>query len=107
VPNVAVWFSVTPQPTVPVDVKLVLQGNQADCYWRTTGTADWTYMGQKTGIGWSISAYDEVRIGAHGGMAGGLDSILLTSSAVPEPTTFALLTTGLFGLLAYAWRRRR
>ena len=29
------------------------------------------------------------------------------SSVVPEPSTIALLTTGLLGLLAYAWRKRR
>ena len=27
--------------------------------------------------------------------------------AVPEPSTFVLLATGLFGLLAYAWRKRK
>jgi len=27
--------------------------------------------------------------------------------AVPEPSTFILLTAGLFGLIAYAWRKRR
>ena len=27
--------------------------------------------------------------------------------AVPEPSTIALLTTGLLGLLAYAWRKRK
>jgi fibronectin-binding autotransporter adhesin len=29
------------------------------------------------------------------------------SSAVPEPGTLALLATGLFGLLAYAWRKQK
>jgi formylglycine-generating enzyme required for sulfatase activity len=29
------------------------------------------------------------------------------TNAVPEPGALALLTTGLFGLLAYAWRKRR
>jgi hypothetical protein len=27
--------------------------------------------------------------------------------AVPEPTAFVLLSTGMFGLLAYAWRKRK
>ena len=28
-------------------------------------------------------------------------------NTIPEPSTLALLTIGLFGLLAYAWRKRR
>jgi hypothetical protein len=31
----------------------------------------------------------------------------LSHSAVPEPGTLAVLTTALFGLLAYAWRKRK
>ncbi len=31
----------------------------------------------------------------------------LTVSTIPEPSTIAILTTGLIGLLAYAWRKRR
>jgi len=32
-----------------------------------------------------------------------IDSVSVT--AVPEPSTVALLTAGLMGLLAYAWRK--
>ena len=35
----------------------------------------------------------------------GIDSVSL--SVVPEPSTLVLLAAGLFGLLAYAWRKRR
>jgi hypothetical protein len=31
----------------------------------------------------------------------------VATSTVPEPSTIALLMTGVFGLLAYAWRKRR
>ena len=31
----------------------------------------------------------------------------LTLSSVPEPSTIVLLASGLIGLLAYAWRKRR
>jgi hypothetical protein len=52
-----------------------------------------------------------------GGMAVGLGfvtdstfsnmpSLVLQPSPVPEPSTIVLVTTGLVGLLAYAWRRR-
>jgi hypothetical protein len=34
-----------------------------------------------------------------------IDNVRL--SAVPEPSTFILLTSGLIGLLAYAWRKRK
>jgi hypothetical protein len=34
-------------------------------------------------------------------------NVSLTSYAVPEPSSFAILAAGAFGLLAYAWRKRR
>jgi hypothetical protein len=43
--------------------------------------------------------------GATGGSTFGIDSVALR--AVPEPTTIVLLGTGLLGLLAYAWRKRK
>jgi hypothetical protein len=33
--------------------------------------------------------------------------LVLTTTPVPEPATAALLATGLIGLLAYAWRKRK
>lgn len=35
------------------------------------------------------------------------DSFTISGQAVPEPNTIMLLSTGLIGLLAYAWRKRR
>ena len=35
------------------------------------------------------------------------DNVRLTYSSVPEPGTIVLLVTGLLGLLAYAWRKRK
>jgi hypothetical protein len=37
----------------------------------------------------------------------GLDNVRLSDSTVPEPGTIVLLGTGLLGLLAYAWRKRK
>jgi len=37
----------------------------------------------------------------------GIDNAKLSSVASPEPATLTLLVSGLVGLLAYAWRRRR
>lgn len=99
-------IKIKPQPTAATDVKLVLQGTTSDYYYRAHGATDWIHAGQKTGLGWSIAAYDQIAICGHGGNAGGIDSILLTTS-VPEPATMVLLSTSIFGLLAYAWRKRK
>lgn len=40
-----------------------------------------------------------------GGAYGYVDNVALSS--VPEPSTVTVLATGLFGLLCYAWRKRR
>ncbi|MCX7424977.1 MAG: PEP-CTERM sorting domain-containing protein [Planctomycetia bacterium] len=43
----------------------------------------------------------------NGGAGGIVNNFQLTGLAVPEPSTLALLASGLLGLLAYAWRKRR
>lgn len=35
------------------------------------------------------------------------DNVMLSGTAIPEPSAIALATACLFGLLAYAWRRRK
>ncbi len=35
------------------------------------------------------------------------DNVTISAAPIPEPSTLVLLATGLFGLLAYAWRKRR
>ena len=42
-----------------------------------------------------------------GNLNGGCGSYLLVPNATPEPSTVLLLATGLLGLLAYAWRKRK
>lgn len=38
---------------------------------------------------------------------GPFNGLQLVSSPIPEPSTFLLIVTGIFGLLAYAWRKRK
>jgi len=37
----------------------------------------------------------------------GIDSVIITGDPIPEPSTLALLTIGLVGLVGYGWRQRK
>ncbi len=51
---------------------------------------------------------DEVRVDAFGGSyVFNPSTDLMINATVPEPSTLVLLTMGLFGLAAYAWRKRK
>lgn len=41
------------------------------------------------------------------GFKGYIDNFAIEGTAIPEPGTFSLVTIGLLGLLAYAWRKRK
>ena len=58
-------------------------------------------------VGRDLSQAVTIAIGAGGNVQYVLDSVSLSSAVIPEPGAFMLLATGLIGLLAYAWRRRR
>jgi hypothetical protein len=64
--------------------------------------ADTTYLPGKT-VWTGVAAYGKVG-GGGDGILGVPTSIQI---AIPEPSTLALLGCGLFGLLAYAWRKRK
>jgi len=36
-----------------------------------------------------------------------IDNVSVTTASIPEPSSIALLTSAIVGLLAYAWRKRR
>jgi hypothetical protein len=94
----------------------------------TYNKADWTHLtvvadfathtydvtvGSNTALGLafadnSISKIQNVILGGDGSTKAAFDDIQMTTSgAVPEPGMFTMLATGLLGLLAYAWRKRR
>jgi hypothetical protein len=56
----------------------------------------------------NLSSIDSISVYLETDRAGDYEiHVLSTDAVVPEPGTIALLATGLIGLLAYAWRRRR
>jgi len=54
-----------------------------------------------------IVAGDTIDFGVYGGFSYGNTPLEATITAVPEPSTFGLLSIGAISLLACAWRRRK
>lgn len=91
-----------------VDVKMVVTNSSQDFYYRANdGIANpWIPAGSLS-TSLPLSTYKVVTMDVNAGYMGAIDSINLTTSAVPEPSMIALCATGLIGLLAYAWKKRR
>jgi hypothetical protein len=87
------------------DVKIVVTSRLQSFYYRSNGTTEWTSAGSLT-TSLPLSTYQAICVDFYQGYPGAIDSIKLTTSAVPEPTTLTLVITGLVGLLAYVWRKR-
>lgn len=99
-----IWGDV--QPTVPVDIKYVLSDTLTQAYAKLHTDSAFSLVYSLATTPPALSGYNQVQVVGHGGYAGNADTILLTSN-IPEPTTIILLATGLIGLLAYTWRKRR
>ena len=93
---------IQPMPTTATDVRLVVTDSEWTGSYKANGTSVWT-VGTTLPHANLLSDYDILRMN-FGGQPH-IDSILLTG--VPEPTTLVLVLTGLIGLLAYAWRKRK
>lgn len=89
-----------------VDVKVVLTDTTTAGYYRTHGTTDWTLVSSHASLH-PLSTFNRVSLYSYAGHGGLTDSIQLSVSSVPEPSTIVFMFTGLFGLLAYAWRKGR
>jgi len=103
--NTTNTIKISPQPTSATDVKMVLHGDSTECFYRANGDSEWIAAGEMTGLGWSLSTFDQVVIYGHGGFGGGVDSVLLTVTPVPEPSAIVMIAAGIFGLLACARRK--
>lgn len=103
--NTTDTIKIKPQPTIATDLKMVLHGDSTECFYRAHGAAEWIAAGEMTGLGWSLSTFDQVVIYGHGGKSGGVDSVRLTVTPVPEPSAIMMIAAGIFGLLACAWRK--
>ncbi len=68
-----------PQLLTPMDFKVVLENNRTDCYWRSTGDAEWIHEGG-VDFGLALTSYDTVTLVGHNVGSpynGGMDSISL------------------------------
>ena len=100
-----------------------LEGRDANCYISTGGSltnlglASIGAVSYNVSTGYGSQSYSNPSITVAEGdiiafaVGGGLEATGLnatvTLTTIPEPSVMAILATGLFGLLAYAWRKRR
>jgi hypothetical protein len=100
------WYT-SGQGLATADFKVVVSDTRTDAYYRPHGATDWTVLGGGNYTD-DVTLYNFMHLYGLTTYGGGWDSIKLTAGAtVPEPSVLALCASGLIGLLAYAWRRRK
>jgi hypothetical protein len=91
-------------PTIVAERQLVLgdllEGTLTDFTLNTTAISG-------DAVDKNIVIYFARAAGAPTGRQYSLDNVRLTETSTPEPGTLVLLATGLMGLVAYAWRKRK
>jgi hypothetical protein len=74
----------------------------------TALTSTWTeYSVSFTATAADVGQSFQPEFRGSAGATYGIDNVRFGAAPVPEPSSCVLLAAGLFGLLAYAWRKRR
>jgi hypothetical protein len=96
--------------TFVAQIDFVANTNDQVTFWVDPSVMPW--VGQATG-GMSLAnvgdmSFDSFVIrSCNQGTNGNFDTIQFATSPIPEPSALVLVLTSAFGLLAYAWRKRR
>ena len=88
-----------------IDFYVYVDGVQE--YSKYIGTESTVYSFDLTGLSIGVGQNVDFVVYKHGNYYNDSSLFSATISTVPEPSFIALLVTGLIGLLAYAWQKRR
>ncbi len=88
-----------------LNVKELLNTNVTPwtCQFIVNNVSEWG----PTALGSGYSSIGYISFGTDSSTTGYIKNFQLSVDVVPEPSSLALLAGGLFGLLCYAWRKRR
>jgi hypothetical protein len=75
--------------------------------WSGPGSAATYSAAAATSVGYRGIAFDPLTNNIYATSIAGVPNVGVFNESVPEPGTIVLLLTGLIGLLAYAWRKRK